>query len=544
MSFGQISWIVKCFWKACIFLIMAKICKSEENKLYIAGFFPTSSNILQGSIGRGVLPAVYLALEHINDSPSMNRGYKLDLVWNNTKCDAAFGMKAFFNMLYDPPPKVMLFGDACTAVTDPIAKASKFFHLIQLTYADTFTALTPNFFRIVPSEAAFNPARVAMLKTFNWTRVGTIYQNAPRYSLPHSKLLTDLDKAGIDIVASQSIADELKPEMYLQKFKEKDVRIILGNFGEEWGRKIFCQAYKDGLYGRRYQWIISGLYEQKWWELSEPSSDCNKEELLAALDGYIATDVLPLSSAQTITVSGYKIREYEAMYTNKRENEYSRFHGYAYDGVWAIAFAIRSVYEKLRNLNSPLTLKDFRYGDPFWAQLFKEALNETQFTGVTGHVSFDKNERRGVVLVKQYQDQREHKIAEYYSTTGLLDFKGVSISWRGSTTPPRDRTTQILSPSRISITLFLVISVFAVIGIIMACVFLAMNIKYRNQRYIKMSSPYLNNLIIIGCILTYTSVILLGLDSGLTSETNFPYICAVSLYAFQYNFDIFIYFKT
>lgn len=27
----------------------------------------------------------------------------------------------------------------------------------QLTYADTVTALTPNLFRIVPSEAAFNP---------------------------------------------------------------------------------------------------------------------------------------------------------------------------------------------------------------------------------------------------------------------------------------------------------------------------------------------------------------------------------------------------
>lgn len=47
------------------------------------------------------------------------------------------------------------------------------------------------------------------------------------------------------------------------------------------------------------------------------------------------------------------------------------------------------------------------------------------------------------------------------------------------------------------------------------------------NRYIKMSSPYLNNMIIIGCILTYTSVILLGLDSSLTSEANFPYICAV-----------------
>jgi len=41
-----------------------------------------------------------------------------------------------------------------------------------------------------------------------------------------------------------------------------------------------------------------------------------------------------------------------------------------------------------------------------------------------------------------------------------------------------------------------------------------------------MSLPYLNNLIIIGCMLTYVSVIVLALDSGLTSEGAFPYICA------------------
>ncbi|CAG2105256.1 unnamed protein product, partial [Medioppia subpectinata] len=158
-------------------------------------------------------------------------------------------MKEFFNMLYLPPTKVMLFGDACPAVTDPIAKASRFFNLIQLTYADTFTALTPNFFRIVPSEAAFNPARVAVLKNFNWTRVGTIYQNSPRYSLPHSKLLADLDRANIDIVASQSIADELKPEMYLHKFKASNPPFNL------YANALQCiNAYKEGLYGRRYQW--------------------------------------------------------------------------------------------------------------------------------------------------------------------------------------------------------------------------------------------------------------------------------------------------
>lgn len=113
-------------------------------------------------------------------------------------------------MMHSGPHKLMLFGAACTHVTDPIAKASKHWHLtqvsdsfittnilfkltslFQLSYADTHPMFTkenfPNFFRIVPSENAFNSPRLSLLKEFNWTRVGTIYQNEPRYSLAHNR---------------------------------------------------------------------------------------------------------------------------------------------------------------------------------------------------------------------------------------------------------------------------------------------------------------------------------------------------------------------
>ena len=51
-------------------------------------------------------------------------------------------------------------------------------------------------------------------------------------------------------------------------------------------------------------------------------------------------------------------------------------------------------------------------------------------------------------------------------------------------------------------------------------------------RQIKMSSPNLNNLIIVGCLLCYSSVIILGLDSSLTSEPAFRYICTVKVLPF------------
>lgn len=62
---------------------------------------------------------------------------------------------------------------------------------LQLSYADTHPMFTkqhfPNFFRVVPSENAFNAPRLKLLQEFNWTRVGTIYQNEPRYSLVSSR---------------------------------------------------------------------------------------------------------------------------------------------------------------------------------------------------------------------------------------------------------------------------------------------------------------------------------------------------------------------
>ena len=55
---------------------------------------------------------------------------------------------------------------------------------------------------------------------------------------------------------------------------------------------------------------------------------------------------------------------------------------------------------------------------------------------------------------------------------------------------------------------------------------------------IKMSSPNMNNLIITGCILSYTSVIVLGLDSHITSIEAFPYICTARAWMVMWGFTL------
>ena len=57
-----------------------------------------------------------------------------------------------------------------------------------------------------------------------------------------------------------------------------------------------------------------------------------------------------------------------------------------------------------------------------------------------------------------------------------------------------------------------------------------------------MSSPNLNNIIILGCILCYISVVLLGLDARILSTEEYASNCNVR-YNVRYNFLLFVFRK-
>ncbi|XP_041675049.1 gamma-aminobutyric acid type B receptor subunit 2 isoform X2 [Drosophila eugracilis] len=507
---------------------------AKRSDVYIAGFFPYGDGVENSYTGRGVMPSVKLALGHVNEHGKILANYRLHMWWNDTQCNAAVGVKSFFDMMHSGPNKVMLFGAACTHVTDPIAKASKHWHLTQLSYADTHPMFTkdafPNFFRVVPSENAFNAPRLALLKEFNWTRVGTVYQNEPRYSLPHNHMVADLDTMEVEVVETQSFVNDVAES--LKKLREKDVRIILGNFNEHFARKAFCEAYKLDMYGRAYQWLIMATYSTDWWNVTQ-DSECSVEEIATALEGAILVDLLPLSTSGDITVAGITADEYLVEYDRLRGTEYSRFHGYTYDGIWAAALAIQYVAEKREDL---LTHFDYRVKD--WESVFLEALRNTSFEGVTGPVRFYNNERKANILINQFQLGQMEKIGEYHSQRAHLDLSlGKPVRWVGKT-PPKDRTLIYIEHSQVNPTIYIVSASASVIGVIIATVFLAFNIKYRNQRYIKMSSPHLNNLIIVGCMMTYLSIIFLGLDTTLSSVAAFPYICTARAWILMAGFSL------
>lgn len=54
------------------------VVPTDYGVFYIAGFFSTS-------VGRGVLPAVKLAVQHANTHLFHSRGFELQMYWDDTK---------------------------------------------------------------------------------------------------------------------------------------------------------------------------------------------------------------------------------------------------------------------------------------------------------------------------------------------------------------------------------------------------------------------------------------------------------------------------
>jgi len=75
--------------------------------------------------------------------------------------------------------------------------------------------------------------------------------------------------------------------------------------------------------------------------------------------------------------------QYWKEYDSRRGSEYSRFHGYTYDGIWTVALAVKHVARRIRHFHRNQTISDFRYRDVLWEKLFLDALRNTSFDGVT-----------------------------------------------------------------------------------------------------------------------------------------------------------------
>ncbi|XP_072016479.1 gamma-aminobutyric acid type B receptor subunit 1-like [Amphiura filiformis] len=377
--------------------------------IYLGGFF-SLSGVWDSS---GILPAVEMALDHINARSDILPEYDLKMVWNDTQCTAAIGTRVLFHQLFHEPQKLILIGDGCSTASQAIAGPSYHWNLNMVSYAAISPALSnridyPYFYRTVVPDTMINSARIRVMKEFGWNKVGTIHGKHEIFSLVVDHLIGGLHEANIMILTSETFASD-DPSHQIQNLKAVDAKIISVNTYATKARRILCEAYKNNMVGDGYVWMFVGWYAQKWWEEQDDFVHCSLEEMRRAARSsyYISTESVQLSTSSELTVANITAAQYVEMLTDYMKVPewanyvWNAYNPLGYDAAWAIALMLDKAVPILQTKG--LRLEDFTYDNIEMGRIFFELLNETRFTGVSGPVSFRDGDRVGIIEIRQLQ---------------------------------------------------------------------------------------------------------------------------------------------
>ncbi|XP_061811989.1 gamma-aminobutyric acid type B receptor subunit 1 isoform X2 [Nerophis lumbriciformis] len=521
------------------------ICLYDKNdtgkkKLYIGALFPMSGG---WPGGQACMPSAQMALDVVNNRSDILPDYELELIHYDSMCDPGEATKLLYDLLYTEPIKIVLM-PGCSGVSTLVAEAARMWNLIVLSYGSSSPALSnrqrfPTFFRTHPSATLHNPTRVQLFQKWKWTRIATIQQTTEVFTSTLDDLEQRVKEAGIEISVRQSFLTD--PAVAVKNLKRQDARIIVGLFYETEARKVFCEVFKEKLYGKKYVWFLIGWYADNWFKIKDPAINCTVENMTEAVEGHVTTEIVMLNPETVRGVSNMTSQEFLAALMsrlggmNPEETGGFQEAPLAYDAVWALALALNKTVAPLKAKGR--RLEDFNYNNHDITSEIYRALNTSSFEGVSGQVVFDaQGSRMAMTLIEQLQGGSYKKIGYYDSSQKNLSWFGNDV-WIGAG-PPADRTVVKEQYRFLSQKLFAAVSVFAGLGILLGIVCLTFNIYNGNVRYIQNSQPYLNNMTAAGCMMALAAVFPLGIDGHHVHRSQFPVVCQFRLWLLGLGFSL------
>uniref|UniRef100_A0AAV2K9M3 Receptor ligand binding region domain-containing protein n=1 Tax=Knipowitschia caucasica TaxID=637954 RepID=A0AAV2K9M3_KNICA len=330
-----------------------------------------------------------------------------------TECDPGEATKLLYDLLYTEPIKIVLM-PGCSSVSTLVAEAARMWNLIVLSYGSSSPALSnrqrfPTFFRTHPSATLHNPTRVQLFQKWKWTKIATIQQTTEVFTSTLDDLEERVKEAGIEISVRQSFLTD--PAVAVKNLKRQDARIIVGLFYETEARKVFCEVYKERLFGKKYVWFLIGWYADNWFKIKDPAINCTVEQMTEAVQGHVTTEIVMLNPETVRGASNLTSQEFLDQLMSKLGGKNPEETGgfqeapLAYDAVWALALALNKTVGPLKAKG--YRLEDFNYNNrEITAEIYR-ALNTSSFEGVSGHVVFDaQGSRMAWTLIEQLQEPR------------------------------------------------------------------------------------------------------------------------------------------
>ena len=516
--------------------------------------FPDSIFNVPYDGGHNLIPSALLAVDEINQNPTILPDYHLEPVIGDGGCTITEKAvsRALENIVHRSSEGrvVGIVGPVCSEATEALSALvnRKRIQMPLVTIANNPVLGNVNRFPftygIVSTSAEYAGTVVKvyteMKKVGKWKEIAIYYEGNRPYNLElYRAVRRKIDsEEGVDNddIYSSPITDKYMP---LEDMMARGIRIGFVFASKDPACKLMCLAANLGMTHPTYQFLLTDRRLGQFQSCVNDSEEvvithnsktyrCSNDDIVQAMTAFVLfyynLEGLRLEPNTTQAVSGYTFSEYRRRYeerlhaynfTVEGELNPSAWAAPFYDAVWAVALAVNRTIPHL-NFSSQLATWDE-------GELI-DAFDELNFRGVSTRVNFnpDTGFSHSVINISQlvYDENKTiSNLVGYYNAGILFDASD------------RNSSSDVLSlyinsafdTSTEKIPLWLSVPGYILTVLVFAATvtYHILHFHFRKRPSIKAVSPQLNHLIFLGCYVILGSVLLDTTDAAFTPEDTF-----------------------
>ena len=471
--------------------------------------------------------AVELACEDIANTDNLLDGYRINLQAVNSNCDVGTSAWQLAENVLRPNEPVVVIGPGCETPAYILGRMTNpRNNVITVGHKSRGTALNEynHFFTTVAPNTELNKAVYSLLVKFNWKHICILIQGDDRFIRLAEHFTSYLTQNSMSFVILHSVT-ERNPEYLVDSY----CRVFVV-FADEWIHPwVSCEMHRLNLTGQYYQTIFIGnvLTEQIDW-IQEYCPINLTESAPSTIAVHFRNTLYDNTGGEPHAFEKRLRDELLRTYNYDFSFDYE-IAAAAYDATWAIAYGLNSSIDALAQRN--LKLEDYLpQSASDVAEVIIEQFEKVSFQGVYKTINFtaDQHFPQENIIISQFQEGMYVPVSMYSDVSKeLTDYENASYMWLGLT-PPSDRPLVVI----VDFTNYSVYIVsITILGLAMCLFFFVFNCYFRNEKLIKASSPYINNIIILGCALNFASISIYALEnSRMIPVTVRDYMCNATVW--------------
>ncbi|XP_064394420.1 uncharacterized protein LOC135341692 [Halichondria panicea] len=500
----------------------------DKDKLYILILAPFSGGRKPPPIfsrGHSLVPAVQLAVEHINNSTHILPNHTLEIIVGDSACN--YGTETavpFVKHIAAGNKQVLgIVGPACTEASLFLANLTQRnrYGIVQAMMATSNVFEDHQRYRhtfgMVSSFNVLVDKFLELSERRNWTNVVVFIDQSRKFFLQTFKSLQERavnTSVTIECSWRLSAPDYVdRPLEELKNNRNRSTRVIFAIMSAESARHVACLADFKGIKYPNYQFIfadrsLNGSLAIPGGSFTSNGMNCTKDRIRRGLNGSImlrySLDSISsetfLNGTAEITVGEMrnqyrqKLKQYAQEQQLSEDLAESTYAYPYYDSTWAMAMSIHQAIQEVGSFNSsnPLFLNNSD-----GAELIRQKFEDLSFQGVSVNVKIDEATGHVTNVVDEYQVNGSKEITENISY--------IEDSYQHEYTH--------LHPALVAVLLLLMLA-----GFVVMLTLQLVSIHYRNYFSIKASSPRLNHFIFFSCYLLLIAMLIDTIQHGFLTE--------------------------